>query len=274
MSCRSRINRALEGAVRLPLGMESRYVLFSDCHRGEGTNNDNFLKNQHLWLAAAEYYLRRGVYYLELGDGEELWENRSLRRITDYHERVYALLDCYKCRGRFLKIYGNHDMELRGELPQAAILENEEGGKDICLIHGHQADFFNSACWRLSRFLVRHLWKPLENRGVNDPTSAARNYRKTEHYENCLKNWTIERNMYLAAGHSHRPRLPEAGEGYMNAGSCVHPAGITCIEIERMQATLVRWAMGTDIHAALRSGSASIPLYVNREVIAGPMELR
>ncbi len=273
MSCKKRVQRALEGAVRLPLCANSRYVLFSDCHRGEGTHNDNFLKNQHLYLAAAEYYLRKGFFYIELGDGEELWENRCIRRIMSYHERTYRILDCYRCRNRFLKIYGNHDMELKDELPPAVILQNEEGGRDICMIHGHQADFFNSVFWRLSRFMVRYLWKPLEHTGINDPTSAARNYHKTEHYEKCLKNWTIENNAYLVAGHSHRPRLPEEGEGYMNTGSCVHPSGVTCIEIEHMRATLVRWTMGTDINAACKAGRASMALYVNREVIAGPMEI-
>lgn len=273
MSCRKRVQRALEGAVRLPLRANSRYVLFSDCHRGEGTNNDNFLKNQHLYLAAAEHYLRTGFFYIELGDGEELWENRCLRRIMSYHERTYRLLDCYQRQNRFLKIYGNHDMELKGELPPAVILKNGEGGRDICMIHGHQADFFNSVCWRLSRFLVRYLWKPIELSGINDPTSAARNYRKTERYENCLRNWTVENDCYLVAGHSHRPRLPEEGEGYMNTGSCVHPSGVTCIEIEQMRATLVRWSMGTDPNAACRGCPGSMALYVNREVIAGPMEL-
>ena len=46
------------------------------------------------------------------------------------------------------------------------------------MLHGHQADFFNSVCWKLSRFLVRYFWKPFERFGVSDPTSAARNYKK------------------------------------------------------------------------------------------------
>ena len=65
---------------------------------------------------------------------------------------------------------------LRKILPEAIILDNCEGGRDVCMIHGHQADFFNSVCWRLSRALVRYVWKPLERSGVNDPTSAAVSY--------------------------------------------------------------------------------------------------
>lgn len=264
MGCHERIDRALAGAVRIPLSRCSRYVLFSDCHRGQGTSNDNFLKNQHLYKAALDYYLRNCFFYLELGDGEELWENRCVRRVENYYEEVYELLARFEMQKRLIRIYGNHDMELRDELPEAVILNNREGGRDVCMIHGHQADYFNSVCWRLSRFLVRYLWKPLEGFGVNDPTSAARNNKKTRKYERCLVSWTVENDAYLVAGHSHRPRLPQPGDRYLNAGSCVHPGGLTCIEIENMNFTLVRWAVQTR-HDML--------LYVEREVIAGPVAI-
>ena len=50
----------------------------SDCHRGQGTEGDNFLKNQNLFLGALEYYNHRGFIYIELGDGDELCENRKI----------------------------------------------------------------------------------------------------------------------------------------------------------------------------------------------------
>lgn len=268
MGCQKRINRALEHALHLPLHGGSRYVIMSDCHRGEGTTNDNFLKNQHLYAAAMRHYLKNGFFYLELGDGEELWENRSMERIQTYHEDIYRLFSCFQRQGRLLRLYGNHNMELRDRLPEALVLDNREGGTDICMIHGHQADFFNSVCWKLSRFLVRYLWKPLERSGVNDPTSAARNYKKAVRYENCLEEWTRENGCYLAAGHSHRPRLPDAGDDaakYLNAGSCVHPGCITAIELEHMQLTLVKWLTGT---------RPDMTLYVEREILAGPMPVQ
>lgn len=261
MSCQKRIDRALSGARTLPLTRRSRYVIISDCHRGEGTANDNFLKNQHLYFAALEYYFQRGYYYLELGDGEELWENRCLGRITKCHENVYWMFSRFEENGRIGRIYGNHNIEMRNILEEALILENKEGGRNICMIHGHQADFFNSVCWRLSRFLVRYVWKPLERSGVNDPTSAARNYKKLEKYEKCLGEWAAGHNLYLAAGHSHRPRL-ESDSLYLNAGSCVHPRCITAIEIDNMKMTLVKWTMTT---------RPDMTLYVAREVLAGPV---
>lgn len=281
MSCRKRLQRAYDGAVKMPLDGCSRYVLISDCHRGTGTIGDNFLKNQHLFFAALEYYDRRHFYYIELGDGEELWENYDRRQIEQCHESVYRMFSRFRRQGRILRLYGNHNMELKesqkrrfgyrrisnllgADLKECVVLENREGGRDICLLHGHQADFFNSVLWKLSRFLVRYLWKPLEQFGVNDPTSAATNNKKQNRYEHCMAEWAKENDIYLAAGHSHRPALSTEGGLYINTGSCVHPSGMTAVEIENMNLTLVKWQMST---------RPDMSLFVERVVLAGPVEI-
>lgn len=81
MSYYSRLNQSFEGALRLPLNYYTKYVLISDCHRGVGNSNDNFLKNQNLYFAALQHYYKMGFIYIELGDGDELWENRSMKQI-------------------------------------------------------------------------------------------------------------------------------------------------------------------------------------------------
>ena len=110
MSAGSRLDRAFAGAPILPLTDHSRLVLFSDCHRGNGTSNDNFLKNQHLYLAALRHYYRKGYTYLELGDGDELWENRRISQIVEIHSSVFELLARFYQEGRLYLLYGNHDI--------------------------------------------------------------------------------------------------------------------------------------------------------------------
>lgn len=88
MSANSRITNAYENAFCLPLNPSSKYVLFSDCHRGTGRSNDNFLKNEYLYLAALKYYFSHGFTYIELGDGDELWENRSMCPIREMLPKV------------------------------------------------------------------------------------------------------------------------------------------------------------------------------------------
>lgn len=296
MSYYSRLQKAFEGALRLPLNHCTKYVIFSDCHRGIGNANDNFLKNQTLYTAALQHYLRTGFTYIELGDGDELWENRNMKQIIEAHTTVFELLSRFYRQNRLYLLYGNHDMIKKdsrytsrycstyphccGNNPHLArqqllpdikvhegiILEHAslQDGKKVYLTHGHQADLFNSTLWRFTRFLVRYIWKPLENFGALDPTSAAKNYTAKEKTEKRLHHFAEQEGVMLIAGHTHRPLLTETDLSYCNSGSSVHPYSITCLEIEGTCISLIKWtlAAGTDMR-----------LYVSREVLSGPVSL-
>ena len=296
MSYYSRLNKSFEGVPRLPLNHCTKYVLFSDCHRGVGTTNDNFLKNQNLYYAALQHYYRTGYTYIELGDGDELWENRSMQQIIEAHGDIFSLLSLFHRQGRLFMLYGNHDMIKKdsrytvrncsvypcccGNNPYLArqpllpdvrfypgiILENTSTAdfSNVYLTHGHQADFFNSTLWRFSRFLVRYLWKPLEHYGVLDPTSAARNYTKKQKTEQRLHRWAKQEKHILITGHTHRPALSEADAYYYNCGSCVHPYSITCLELEHMHIRLVKWAL---------TAKPDMSLSVAREVLSQTVPL-
>ena len=67
----------------------------SDCHRGNGSWGDNFLNNQNLFFAALYYYYENGYSYIELGDGEELWENRQITDIINAHSDAYWLMSMF-----------------------------------------------------------------------------------------------------------------------------------------------------------------------------------
>lgn len=260
-----RLARSFRRAPVLSFTRDSRIVLFSDCHRGCGSQGDNFLKNRHLYLAALTYYYDREFCYIELGDGDELWENRNMNCIYEIHSDVFALLSRFYGEGRLYMLYGNHDYQNRKDKKfphyQGMILKEAESGAEFYLTHGNQVDLLNSVFWRLSRFLVRYLWKPLEQFGVSDPTSAARNYRVKNKNETRLSQFAAQRQINLVAGHTHRSVLGDRESGYFNTGSCVHPSGITCLEISSGQIYLVKWSVETREDQSL---------YVARSVLAGP----
>ena len=289
MSFASRLSHSFETAPILPLNYHSRYVLFSDCHRGCANSNDKFLKNQNLYFSALQHYYQNGFTYIELGDGDELWENRKIEQIIEVHSNVFWLLTKFSQRNRLYLLYGNHDMvkkklnytnsycssyfctenqQLQPLFPNlqyysGVILENRNGLR-LYLTHGHQADLLNSVFWRLSRFLVRYVWKPLEHIGVLDPTSAAKNNRRKNLTEKRLASWAEKNQQILITGHTHRPRLSGTDSFYFNTGSCVHPRCITCIEIQNLNITLCKWAINTRLDHTL---------YVAREILAGPFSL-
>lgn len=268
MSAGKRLSASFQDALRLPLNRYSRYIIMSDCHRGTGRAGDNFLKNEYLYLAALEFYFQNGFTYLELGDGDELWENRSLKKIKEVHASSFQMMSHYYDAGRMYALYGNHDIvKQRQHFPakhfqsyyceyardhrplcpgitfySGIILQDEEHKKDVYLTHGHQADLLNSTLWPLSRFLVRYVWRPLEALGIPDPTSAAKNNTRKERSERTLTQWAKDHHCMLITGHTHRPMIGTKEAPYSNSGSCIHPSGITGIEIENRCLTLVKWS--------------------------------
>lgn len=285
MGCHRRLNKSFKNAPVLPLGGGCKYVLFSDCHRGNGTHNDNFLKNQHLYVAALKYYYRRGFTYIELGDGDELWENRNIEQIKEIHSDVFHQLSLFYNENRLYMIYGNHDMVKKYSsytrkkyssfyctseqcteplfpgimIYPGIVLRDENAGKSLYLTHGHQASLLNSTLWPINCFLVRYVWKPLEQIGILDPTSAAKNYTTKQKSENRLTSWAKQHERTLITGHTHRPMVSTQNAPYLNTGSCVHPLCVTCIEVCGTRLTLVKWYMGSKENGVL---------YVEREELA------
>lgn len=279
--CERRLDKSFRGAPVLALYPHTKVVLISDCHRGVGNTNDNFLRNQNLYFAALRYYYTKGFVYIELGDGDELWENRSLAAIQEIHSDVFSMFSLFQRENRFYMLYGNHDHVKKdnGKFPcyeglvlkicdtashSAAKPSRKPACLELYLTHGHQADLLNSTLWKLSRFLVRYLWKPLEQLGVLDPTSAAKNYRRRQRSEMRLSKWAIKKNCYLITGHTHRPMLGNEETRYFNTGSCVHPRCITCLEIEDGAISLVKWFVEVRENRSL---------FVSRAVLAGPFLL-
>lgn len=269
------IDKALHSAPVISTEDHPKLVLFSDCHRGNGTWSDSFLNNKTIYEAALGYYFERDFTYIELGDGDELWENRSFADIEEIHSDIFKLLDKFRNTGRMYMLWGNHDRIKShrnfksASLPpssEALIIQCSGAGGSIRynLIHGHQADFLNNQLWKLARWLVRYIWKPLELAGIKDPTSAARNYSKGKLIEKRMADWAELNHTHLITGHTHRPTLShnKGDWSYANTGSCVHPSTITCLEIDTGTISLIKWAACADDNQYI---------HICRYVIIGPV---
>lgn len=291
MSTSSRLTEALNAAPEIPFDDESRLILFSDCHRGDNSWADDSARNQTLMFYALQHYLREGFTYIEIGDGDELWENASFETILQAHSHLYWLLSQFYQQNRLIMLFGNHNMvwkypenvkrELstyydevtRQEQPlfkgitvhEALILKHRETQKRLFVIHGHQGDLMAETLWRLSRFFVRVLWKPLQILGVRDPTSPAYNFLKRNAVERKLIAWVQEQAQPMICGHTHRSVLPNSGEApYYNTGSGVHPRCITGIEIADGALALIKWSISPDEEGAM---------HVVRDVLEGPRKI-
>jgi len=263
------LSNSFKKAKRIPLDIDSKFIFFSDVHRGDNSYADDFAHNRTIYFHALKNYHKADFTYFELGDGFELWENRNFNEIFSSYKHILLLLKDFYKAGRFHFLWGNHDMIFKNKkkvkkyfdfyfdkitsfqkeflkniaIQESIVLEIEGFTKNILLIHGHQADFFNYVLWKWSRFLVRVLWKPIQILGIKDPTSPAKNYKGLIKVEENLKQWILaNNNQMVIAGHTHRPRFPEPGKlPYFNDGSCVYPRAITGIEISNLEISLIKW---------------------------------
>lgn len=263
----NKITKLYNKSTKININNSSKIVIMSDCHRGSGDNYDNFAKNKIIYETALLHYYRKGYTYIELGDGDELWESKNYKDIIEEHLETFKILKKFNQKKRLMMIFGNHDIckktdklikknlytyydknkkknkNLLNGLKVYETLVLNYQGYEIFLFHGHQVDFLNSSLWILSKFLVNNVWKRLEHIILNEPTVAARNYPVKNKVDKKLKKWSSKYNKMIIAGHTHRPIYPSIGQSlYFNDGSCIHPNGITCIEINKGKITLVKWS--------------------------------
>ena len=291
MSVDKRLTQVYQDSPIVSFDNQSKIVIMSDCHRGQGNAADNFLPNQNIFYASLKHYYKNKFTYFELGDGDELWENRSLKQIIELHSDVFELLGRFYIEGRLHMIAGNHDivkskkkfcekclgkyynLNNRREIPlfpeicigEGMILEHNETGQRIFLVHGHQGDMLNDTLWPLARFMVRYVWSRLELFGVLDPTGAGKNYKKRRKTERRLVSYSDKKHEILIAGHTHRAMFSKPGKDYyFNDGSCINPRCITAIEIVEGKISLVKWSVKT---------RQSRDLYVEKDILAGPILL-
>jgi len=292
MSSRKRITRTYQTAPRVSFNDDSKFILFSDCHRGDNSFADDFANNRNVYYHALRHYLKEGFTYCELGDGDELWENLEFKSILEAHKNVFQLMQEFFNDGRLYRLLGNHDMVYKNTnyvkkhlysyfnkvtgkedplfpgitFSEGLVLEHETTKQELFLLHGHQADWMNYHGWKFNRFMVRALWRQLQVFGIGDPTSPAKNFKELVKVEKRLKRWIIEHdNLVTIAGHTHRPRFPEPNEiPLFNDGSCVHPRSITGLEIENGCISLIKWQISTTDDGTLR---------IVRKLLEGPQQL-
>jgi predicted phosphodiesterase len=281
MHTMSRLSAAYHNGVEVPFNNQSKIIFFSDVHRGDNSISDEFAHNQNVYFHALNHYLQEGYTYVEVGDGDELWEHSKFKHIRGAHSDVYALLRKFFIEGRFHMLYGNHNMSFKHpqmvrknldkfvdeyndewsplfpgiEVHESLIMKHEETGKEIFVVHGHQGDFINDHIWRVMKYINRHFWHYLHIVGFRNPASPAKNRHKRHKIEKNYTKWIKEHRKMLIVGHTHRPKFPsDHEEPYFNTGSCLFPRSITGLELCQGKIGLVDWRIKPDDDGILHIG--------------------
>lgn len=292
MKTYKRLTEAYDNAKRMNIDDNSKYIFFSDLHRGDDSISDEFARNQTLMVSALQYYYKNGYTYVEVGDGDDLWVHSNFKHIRTAHIDVFTVLKEFYKDNRFIMLYGNHNIYLKsryyvmmnyyfyydefteseeelfvGLRPIEALrLTYTPTGQEILVVHGHQGDFFNDQCWFLSMIALRYFWKFMHLVGFRNPASPAKNQSKRHKIEKNFTKWLKKNKVMMICGHTHRPKFPNKNDmPYYNTGCCIHTKGITEIEIINGKIMLVQWRIHADSDGILR---------VKRMVIKGGIPIR
>lgn len=206
----------------LEINSNSKFIIFSDQHKGARDFADDFSMAEKNYLQALDYYNKLIFSYINLGDSEELWEN-LLESVIKHNKKTFAAEKEFIARNAFIKIFGNHDLywdndplsqfnlnRIYGKvirIYEGAILrfKTKEKVLDIFLTHGHQGDLQSDGNW-FSKWFVSTVWAPLQSYlKINPNTPAYDNQLKSVHNV-LMYSWVAEqKNIALITGHTHQP---------------------------------------------------------------------
>lgn len=291
MKTNARLDECYKKAKVIPFDSKEKYIFFSDVHRGDNSMSDEFAHNQNIYYHALKDYYEKDYTYIELGDGDELWEHPRFEIIMSAHSDVFLLLREFYKKDRFLSLSGNHNIYMGNRLwtkrniyrfhddfldkesalfpdmvaPESYILRYKKTGQEILLVHGHQGDLFNDRLWFISMFSLRFFWRFLHAFGFQNPASPAKNRIKRHKIEVNFSKWINEKGVGIMCGHTHRPKLSKSSEiPYFNSGCCIHPRGINGIEIVDGKIMLIDWRVRPEENGNLK---------ISKRIIRGPIPI-
>jgi UDP-2,3-diacylglucosamine pyrophosphatase LpxH len=287
MFTQKRLDQAYEGARVEYFDDSSKYVFMSDHHRGDGGTSDEFTKNQNVFLYALEHYYKNDFVYVEVGDGDELWEQPKFKYIKNAHYDVFESIKKFFYHDRMIMLYGNHNIYLKDpeyvrkyyysyyneyreqrydflkglEPIEALVLKHRRTGQEILVVHGHQGDLANDQLWFPTMLSLKYFWRFMHSFGIKNPASPTKNVYKRHKIEKNFNKWILKNRKMVICGHTHRFKFPRTDDlPYFNTGCCIYPTTITATELEGGRVQIVRWKMRVNQDGLLQA---------KREVIRG-----
>jgi len=199
-----------------------KFIIFSDEHKGAKNHADDFAVCEKNYVAALDYYFNEGYFFINLGDGEELWEN-NIFAVKKHNQLSFEKEKLFLQQKRFIKIFGNHDLYWANDPTAFIQLQSIYGEKfpiyegcilttaindrnfQIYLTHGHQGDLQSDGNW-FSKFFVSNIWGPIQSLLDINPNTPANNDHLKSLHNSIMYDWSsAEKNTLLITGHTHQP---------------------------------------------------------------------
>jgi UDP-2,3-diacylglucosamine pyrophosphatase LpxH len=203
--------------------MQQPVIIFSDHHKGARDGSDDFRKAENNYLAALDYYNQGNFYYVNLGDGEELWEN-TIFSVLKHNKATFEKEKLFADRNAYAKIIGNHDLFWSNDPFTAQLHLKKMYGRelkifegivlrvqletkyvDVFCTHGHQGDAQSDGN-AFSKWFVSYIWGPLQSFLEINTNSPSSNDNLKSLHNKMMYDWVYEQPYcILITGHTHQP---------------------------------------------------------------------
>jgi UDP-2,3-diacylglucosamine pyrophosphatase LpxH len=199
-----------------------KFIIFSDQHKGAGDHADDFVGAKENYAAALDYYYQNGFTFINLGDSEELWENKP-EPVLQCYEKITQQEVLFQKSGRYLKVFGNHDLlwfdkaavkqflaplfSDQLQVYEGIILQTMINGQllQVFLTHGHQGDAVSDSN-AFSKWFIGRIWVPVQRWLDFNVNTPAKDFHLRDQHNQIMYNWTKGRqNVILITGHTHKP---------------------------------------------------------------------
>lgn len=252
-----------------------RWVIFSDHHRGNRDEADDFVQCESTYLKALKSYEHENYGLLLLGDVDEFWENNVWEPLKAYPDVLQAESKFYQ-RKKFIRIWGNHDdfwrtpyafsqflyKRFRGtrikEKFLFEVMDGDESLGHLFFVHGHQGSRGSERFAALSRFVVRHVWRFFQKTFKYKLTTPRHDLGLRSTTDHALYDWAEQEQVVLICGHTHQPvfmsgsRLDRIDQE-LKETTDPHRREVLLTEMEWRSTELTR----------INSGLSSVPCYFN-----------
>jgi predicted phosphodiesterase len=200
----------------------SKVIIFSDQHKGGKDMADDFRLAEPNYMAALEFYNEQEYTFVNLGDCEELWENKPTVAV-EKNKLTLQLEARFLQADRYYRVFGNHDLEWRYIIPQNLYIKPVLGNKlkiyeaiafeiryndhdyTIFLTHGHQGDK-NSDGNAFSTWVVATLWTPIQRFLEISVNTVSDSFDLVDKHNTMMYEWSAEQEkLVFISGHTHKP---------------------------------------------------------------------
>lgn len=216
-------NKKEASGINLPFDLATgKFIIFSDEHKGARDLADDFRLAEKNYLSALDYYYKNGFYFINLGDCEELWENKPDIVMEKNKDEFQAALH-FMQDNRYYRIFGNHDLQWKFDFPRMRFLKPVFGDKlkiyegltltttynnreyTIFCTHGHQGDQKSDGN-AFSTWFVAAVWTPIQRFLDISINSTSDSFELVDKHNIIMYEWSAtQKDLLFISGHTHKP---------------------------------------------------------------------